>query len=150
MSNMEEKMKIVRQICELGHAQRKAKGIKVRQPLQKFIVHSSKFIVEDNFLQLIKDELNVKEVEIKTGKGELSVALDTELTPDLLEEGQARELVRQIQQLRKEKGCKIDERMNLVLPSEVKSWPPDLLNYLKRETLTKTVSWGKTLSLTTG
>ena len=43
----------------------------------------------------------------------LVVVLDTELTPDLLAEGDARELARAIQDLRREAGLELDDRIEL-------------------------------------
>ena len=82
---------------------------------------------------MIKDELNIKEVKFKRGKGELRVELDTKITPELKAEGAARELVRQIQDLRKKIDCRLDEKIKVVGPS----WPTDkkLQDYIKKETL---------------
>ena len=57
-------MNFIRQIITLGLAIRAKNGIKVRQPLSKLKVESEKMKVDDeNLVGLIKDELNVKEVE---------------------------------------------------------------------------------------
>ncbi|HRW11461.1 MAG TPA: DUF5915 domain-containing protein, partial [Caldilineaceae bacterium] len=66
------------------------------------------------------------------------VAVTTELTPELEQEGNARELVRRIQQLRKDAGLEISDRITLyVSDSPVAS---DLLakygDYVQEETLT--------------
>ena len=57
-----EDMGIVRKIVELGHAKRKELGIKVRQPLAKFEIRSrqNRDEIDDELIDLIKDELNVK------------------------------------------------------------------------------------------
>ncbi len=48
--------------------------------------------------------------------GTLTVALDLNITPELRLEGVARELVRSIQQLRKDSGLSITDRIRLTLP----------------------------------
>jgi isoleucyl-tRNA synthetase len=99
-----KKMTEVRSIVSLALEARAGAGIKVRQPLQTLRVKSD--IVkdaEDGFLQLIKDEMNVKEV-VQDGSFEGEVLLDTEISEELKEEGMVRELVRKIQDLRKKKG----------------------------------------------
>ncbi|MBU3956908.1 isoleucine--tRNA ligase [Patescibacteria group bacterium] len=112
-----KQMVLVRKICELGHAARKEAKIKVRQPLKsaKCKVQSAKLDVE--LLQLIKDELNVKEIIWQKKKiKEPRVELDTEITPQLRVEGEDRELIRQIQQLRKERKCRLDETIDVITP----------------------------------
>ena len=61
-------------------------------------------------LGLIKDELNVKDV-IFGKQPENEVMLDTALTPELKFEGQAREIIRQINQSRKEAGLTIGDKV---------------------------------------
>jgi isoleucyl-tRNA synthetase len=139
-----QEMEFVRKVCEAGHAKRKELGIKVRQPLKKFKVQNSKFKVEDELVKIIKDELNVKDVEVIEGEGELEVSFDTQMTDELLAEGKARELIRQIQQKRKELGCGLTEKILVSLPS----WPKDFESYIKRETLTKEISLGASMNIT--
>jgi isoleucyl-tRNA synthetase len=140
-------MDLVRKICELGHAARKEAGIKVRQPLQELRIENLEFRIDEELIQLIKDELNVKEVMLKTGKGEIKVTLDTRLTLQLKAEGEARELVRQIQELRKKANCRLDQKIKVYGPK----WPEDkdLREYIKKETLTKELLSGKELKITT-
>ncbi|MCJ7829690.1 class I tRNA ligase family protein [Patescibacteria group bacterium] len=138
--NLEKQMEGVRKICEMGHAKRKEAGVRVRQPLQKLRIENVEWRIEKDLKQLIKDELNVKEVELKEGppageasKGELKVELDTQITPELKAEGEARELIRQIQDLRKKTGCRLDEKIKVAAPN----WPKEkkLQDYIKKETL---------------
>lgn len=123
-----EQMATVRKICELGHAQRKEAKVKVRQPLSLAVVSSAK--LSEELTTLIKDELNVKAVEFKLGK-ELTVKLDLKLTPALEAEGQARELVRQIQDARKEAGCALDQKITVTLPD----WPEKYTDYIAKQVL---------------
>ena len=126
-----KQMILVRQICELGHAARKEAKIKVRQPLQKLQVINGE--IDKELVQLIKDELNVKEVDFKTGKGEMKIDLETKITPELQAEGEARELIRQIQDLRKQNNCRLDEKIKVSGPD----WPKDkkLQDYIGNATL---------------
>ena len=100
-------MIVVRKIVEMGLAERDIKKIKVRQPLQKIVV-SSKTLTSENqdLIELIKDELNIKEVVFQAGD-EDKVELDIELTPALEKEGLKREIVRTVNQIRKEQGLTI-------------------------------------------
>ena len=70
------------------------------------------------YLQLIKEELNVKEV--KLSEGELGVDLDTEITPELKLEGLSRELIRKLNNLRKKEGLTIQDKIILYFSTEDK------------------------------
>ncbi len=106
-------MDMVRKVVELGLAKRAEAGIKIRQPLAKAKVKSQKSKIENEYLELIKDELNVKEIEQIEETGELKVDLDTTLTDELKEEGIVRELIRTINNLRKEMKLTIGDRVEI-------------------------------------
>ncbi|UCF96405.1 MAG: isoleucine--tRNA ligase [Spirochaetaceae bacterium] len=74
-------------------------------------------------------------------EGSLTVALDAELTDELIQEGMARDLVRGIQNLRKEMGLEVTDRIELSLfgPQAVKQAVEANQEFLKSETLA--VSW---------
>lgn len=105
-----------RRLASLALEQRQKANIKVRQPLQKLIVKTE---LADEYLELIKDELNVKEVVVDTSL-ETDVELDTTLTPELEAEGKMRDLVREIQDMRKEKGLVPGEKMKYEIKPEEK------------------------------
>jgi isoleucyl-tRNA synthetase len=63
---------------------------------------------------LIADEVNVKKIRLVDAK-ELSVKLDTKLTPELEAEGFSREVTRKIQDSRKKAELKKEQRINLNL-----------------------------------
>jgi isoleucyl-tRNA synthetase len=46
-------------------------------------------------------------------KGPLTVALDINITPELVDEGNAREFVNRIQKIRKESGLDVTDRINV-------------------------------------
>ncbi len=130
-----DKMQTVRNICEQGHSQRKLNNLKVRQPLQKITIDKD---LPEEFTQLIKDELNVKEVV--TGD---KVELDTKLTLKLETEGKARDLVRDIQDARKGAGTTLDEKVTVELPG----WPKEFEDYIKAHTLATKLVKGDTLRI---
>jgi isoleucyl-tRNA synthetase len=141
---LEADMVTVRKICELGHAARKEAKIKVRQPLIKVSVSGLTSITNLAMLQLIKEELNVKKVEFKKGK-EIKVVLDTKISAALKAEGEARDLARAVQNLRKEKGCRLDEKITLLLPEIPQN--ETLIQYIKEKTLAKKLLTGKQLAI---
>jgi len=105
-----EDMKKARQDVSVGLDLRLKAGINVRQPLV-FFETPNKF--GGDLLEVIKDELNVKEV--KAGK---EYKLATDLTPELVQEGQARELIRTIQDLRKRKGLVPKDEIDLSVETD--------------------------------
>lgn len=96
-----EEMETVRKIVTLGLEARQKAGIKVRQPLNKLEVKNSDLRKE--LVELIKDELNVKEVT-ENPSIENEVLLDVNITPELKQEGDYRELTRALQDMRKKLG----------------------------------------------
>jgi len=112
------KMALVREIVEQGHAVRKEKKIKVRQPLSlvSYITKDKKLSSE--FEELLKEELNVKKVKYQKGKGDLVVKLDLKLTEKLRQEGAMREIIRFIQEMRKELKCGFNDRINVYYETE--------------------------------
>lgn len=89
-------MKRVRELVSEGLQLRADAGIKVRQPLQS--LQAPLKGIPQPYHDIILEELNVKELR----DGELQ--LDTIITPELQAEGNVRELLRQIQDLRKKSG----------------------------------------------
>lgn len=98
LSNMEE----TRRLTSLALELRSKSNIKVRQPLSKLEIKTD---LSQEYLEIIKDELNVKEVVVNQNL-ETEVALDTNLTEELLEEGTVRDAIRAIQEWRKESNLK--------------------------------------------
>ncbi len=144
---LEKEMNLARQVVEKAHAIRKAEKLKVRQPLALLTAVTPVGLSED-VRRVIAEEVNVKKVTNTVG--ELKVTLDLELTDQLKNEGAARELVRDIQKMRKEKGCTIDAHITLVLPGDDQSLSKDLLAYIQKETLADTITWGDALTISTG
>ena len=193
-----ERMALARKISALGHAARAGRGLKVRLPLSRVLIHlGSLEELDEELLALLREELNVKEVvrvedvgelfsyrvlpdnralgprfgprfpalraalaaqdpvavvrRLRSGlplrlnvdgeevelaaeevlvqeepreglavasERDLIVAIDTRITPELRAEGLAREVVRRIQNLRKEAGFNLDDRIETVYQTE--------------------------------
>lgn len=104
-------MKRTRDIITEGLALRMQKSetedqIKVRQPLSELVYDGEK--LSDYYESIIADEVNVKRVTNGS-----ATKLDKTLTPELKEEGFARELIRFIQSGRKKAGLNVDDRIKL-------------------------------------
>lgn len=125
-----------REIITAGLAERMKKTeteaqIKVRQPLAKLVYAGEK--LDDFYEQIIMEEVNVKAVE----HGE-ALVLDKTLTPELLEEGKIRELIRFVQAARKKAGLNVDDRIRLMVSVEVpEAYREMLMNEVLAEELVK-------------
>ncbi|MBI2630700.1 isoleucine--tRNA ligase [Candidatus Nomurabacteria bacterium] len=107
-------MESVRKIVTLGLEARQKTGIKVRQPLASLKVKSEKEKLTQEYLDLIKEELNVKEVVFDNSiEGE--VWLDIRIDEELKAEGDYRELVRALQDMRKKNGLTPSDVISLTI-----------------------------------
>lgn len=104
-------MQTIRELASKGLELRERAGIKVRQPLSTF---SAKHVPADAGLRrILADELNVKEVVQDESLEEAE--LDMHVTDELKEEGLVRELVRRIQEWRKQEGLTVADRPSYAL-----------------------------------
>ena len=214
-----DEMEAVRAVVELGRAARDNANLKVRQPLRAVIVAT-----EDDtrrrqlamHLDLIREELNVKDVELATsaedfaqtevmpnfrllgqkyrkdvgriqqllkdgaferadgevkvgdwvltadefelrtraregfavvGGGGFAVALDTEITPELALEGRARDLIREIQDMRKQAGLEMTDRIRILYPDAHAATFDAHGERIKAETLAVSATRGENLAI---
>ncbi len=103
-----EKMNQTRLVVEQGLALRNKTGIKVRQPLASISVQ--KEMIENIYSDIIKDELNVKNVV----EG-IEISLDTNITEDLRVEGVVRDIIREIQSKRKDLNLVPTDKIHLTI-----------------------------------
>lgn len=113
LKDMEE----ARRVVSLALENRMSVGIKVRQPLQKLKIKNLKLKDKEEYLDLIKDEVNVKGIEFSENLKE-EVWLDTKITQELRREGNTREFIRAIQELRKEKNLIPSNTMSLLVETD--------------------------------
>ncbi len=136
-----QQMSQARLIVEKALSARKTAQIKVRQPLSS-LTYIAPQALNAEVERLIADEVNVKSLVWNSGE-ESQVSLNTNLTPELVKEGEARDLVRSFQELRKEKGFKLDEKVRATAPS----WPKEFEEYIKSKALLSSLTQGPNLSL---
>ncbi|PIR39973.1 MAG: isoleucine--tRNA ligase, partial [Candidatus Zambryskibacteria bacterium CG10_big_fil_rev_8_21_14_0_10_34_34] len=104
----------VRKIVSIALEKRMSSGIKVRQPLSELKIKNKKLEGKEEYLKLIKDEINIKNITFDN-KLEEEVELDTKITLELKKEGNTRDLIRAIQILRKEKILAPSDKIKLLI-----------------------------------
>ena len=137
-NQLEKDMKWARQIVSEVHAKRKENNIKVRQPLAKLVYTTTKLPKEIE--EIIASETNVKNVSFEKSS---KISLDIQITPELKAEGEARDIIRSIQQARKEAMCELDEKVVVKLPS----WPKQFEKQIQQETLASKLEKGQSLQI---
>jgi isoleucyl-tRNA synthetase len=100
-------------------------------------------VINDKVVNLKLEEVEITSQDIEgwlvANQGGLTVALDIKITEDLRMEGNARELVNRVQNLRKDSGLEVTDKITLVIQKN------DILersiaaneHYIKTETLTR-------------
>ncbi len=148
---LEKSMEDGQKVASAAHALRKLGKVKARIPLKKLSYAGPRKLTEE-VKQAVLAEINAYQLEFtdKEKHTEFIVSGDVDEPNQDTQAGWARELIREIQMLRKEKGCKIDERVAISVPQAYKGLPISLLEQVKRETLAKKLTWGETLSISTG
>ena len=146
-NSMLRDMNALRTAVNDGLSKRASEGIKVRQPLASVklintISQDTPAEVAQFLIDIAKDELNVKSVEIVTDSesesAQPSVVYDLTITPELKREGLMREIIRHVQSARKQAGLQIDDRIVLSISSddsEISQAVDAFADVIKAETL---------------
>jgi isoleucyl-tRNA synthetase len=138
---LRRQMAAARRLVAAGLAARSAAGIKVRQPLRAVTIAEKP--LKPELESILLEELNIKAAHYQGEGGGLT--LDTEITPELKLEGLARDLVRKIQELRKQSGFSVEDRIRLfyegdgILAEALERWR----DYIATETLAVAVARGE-------
>ncbi|MDZ4385250.1 MAG: class I tRNA ligase family protein [Candidatus Moranbacteria bacterium] len=103
-----EEMALARAFVNTGLKLRAEAGIKVRQPLYKLYIDKE---INAELKNIIKEEVNVREIIVDPAIE--AVRIDTTIDEELKLEGQAREIIRFIQEMRKEAGYEVDNRIKI-------------------------------------
>jgi len=157
---LSEDTQLAMKISSLGRAARSKAGIKVRQPLSHAtitLVDSSEGQSLERVKSQILEELNVKELKlidsisqldeekhVVISEGDYSVAIPTEISPELLKEGLAREIVHRLQTIRRAAGFDIADHIITYYQGDnyVRQVMKDFASYIKQETLSRELTYG--------
>lgn len=122
-----DEMVTVRELVTLGLSVRAQANLKIRQPLAAVAISGLSQPLIEKYQLIIADELNVKSVtaveQLRTdwpsAQGDqMTVSIDPVITPELKQEGILRDLVRELQELRKKAGCKPGQLVHLFYKTE--------------------------------
>ena len=158
--NLNRDVALAMRISSLGRAARAKERIKVRQPLSKMVVKVDSKEEEKALNRLAHDiltEVNVKEVvvfrstEIEpfqevlgnmssysiAGDAKYQVALNIELTSELVGEGVSREIVRRLQNMRRTAGFDVADHIITYyqMGEQLRQIMVNFADYIKQETL---------------
>ncbi|MAQ76008.1 MAG: isoleucine--tRNA ligase [Aquimarina sp.] len=115
----------------------------------KILEGTGQFDVEINnkIITLGIDDVEISSQDIEgwlvANSGPLTVALDVTITPDLRKEGIARELVNRIQNMRKDSGFEVTDKIEIVFKENKTVQEAVATNetYIKNETLTESIEF---------
>ena len=143
---LEKEMKTVRDMAQKGLAERSRNELKVRQPLSEMKITED---LSEDAKEVLREEVNVKKITSAD-----KFKLVTEISPELKEEGMAREVVRRTQHLRKKADLTPDEKINLFYDGDFEELFESRSDYLKKETSAvnieksiKKAEWLKTVKI---
>jgi len=140
-----EEMQKLRELVTLGLQLRQKASRPVRQPLGSLTLKTTTLSPE--YLEILGDEMNVKEIKTDTSIA-TEVYLDTEITPELKKEGDYRELVRSVQDMRKKEGLTPSDMIALTLPESAKDIVAGFEDDLKKTVMASSVAFsGDSISL---
>lgn len=144
-------MEKVRTIVSRGLEARQKAGIKVRQPLARLSV--GELGLSPEYVDLVLDEVNVKELVHDTSLPSDVVSVETTITSALRDEGIMREYVRSVQELRKIKGLTPNDRIRLfcntneVGKSLLKQYTEEIKKIAQADEIVFEINEGKEISI---
>ncbi|MFA5060996.1 MAG: isoleucine--tRNA ligase [Candidatus Pacearchaeota archaeon] len=138
--NLKDKMNLTREVVSLALKERDVAKVSLKQPLSKLEVTGVE--LSEEFLDIIKEEVNVKRVKLKKGKG-LFVKLDFIITPELEAEGFVREISRNIQASRKKVNLVKEDLIDLFVEVEDDSVLRGYEGFLKERVGAKKIFFGR-------
>jgi len=135
---LSSQMQKTREIITQALALRAKAQIKVRQPLSELFITDSAIVRNKDFCELIKEELNVKKISF--GK---SLELNLQITPELKKEGMIREVIRNIQESRKESNLSPKDQIAVFYEIQGDDLIEEFKDYFLKEGKIKKINKGQ-------
>lgn len=145
---LEKKMLLARELVQYGHALRKEKGWGVKDPQKELSIRpAGDYRLLDNEKQIqavILEELNTYRLVGEGGGFDYRHEKFDEITDDYLKsQGEARRIVRQIQEERKKIGTAMDEKVNV----QLESIPEQFRDYIQKHALVENLTQGTSFTV---
>jgi isoleucyl-tRNA synthetase len=141
---LNSQMELVREIASRTLRERDKAQIGIKWPLQKLTIFAKSNFHLEQFEEIMKKELNVKEIKIdKAKETELEIKLDTKITPELEAEGFAREISRKIQAARKKASLIRTDEIELEISSEFNDKLKSQINFIQKRVGANSISFKK-------
>lgn len=140
--DLEKEMVDAKEVSSLMHMRRKINSLSVKIPLKKASYMGPRELSK-NVIEIVEEESNIEELEYEGKADVFEAGGDSERFVSTknqdIEAGDARKLIRQIQQERKVLGTTLDERVDVVLPD----WPEKFEEEIKRKALIRNLTKGE-------
>ena len=136
--SLEKEMVEARQIAEAAHGFRKEAELKVRIPIRE-MSYSGPSELSKEVLDIVKAEINVYELSFDKKTDNYKVFAKTSDENLDLQFGLARDIVRKIQEERKNLKTRANEKIDVSVPD----WPEEFTDYIKRKALISNLSKGE-------
>ena len=138
-----EQMQAAREIVEEALALRAKAGIKVRQPLSGLSYNKNNIKLSDSIEKIILQELNILAIADKGAMqkkitpdidGKYGVAIDIEIDNTLKKEGDLRELIRAVQEMRKKSDLMPQDEVSGRIAFDGKEYEEDFIAKITQAT----------------
>jgi len=125
---LEKEMVLVREAASIAHGSRKTNNISLRQPL-KGVSFEAPQKVGPKLIEILKEEVNAKSIvwNQKATTAGVTATLDLSKDPELIAEGEAREFIRKVQNLRREAGLGLNDKIIIYAPTWPKNFEKEIL-----------------------
>jgi isoleucyl-tRNA synthetase len=158
---LERSMYLVQNVIEVVAAERAKMGSKLRWPLKRIFIKGEGDVNDSIsvFEEVLAQQGNIKEILYAASDGDVKglegaefdegrIFIDFDVTPEIEAEGYARELIRRIQQMRKDMKLNVEQYINCDVSAEpyltnlFKSWEGHISSEVRAKKLVFTESPG--------